>query len=166
MPLIVKDNIDTAALPTTAGTPALADNRPAKDAAALAALLGADGGHGKDSVHEFTRAQLQRRPVQHPPRAIGYLTTGNDVLSSLVTEPTYLRRSTPMSYPWTKKNPALSLFLSSANAWAGTARGVLTKEARRQQAAATSKGAKQLAGFWASALKPPSPGGNKAKRRR
>ncbi len=71
-----------------------------------------------------------------------------------------------MSNPWTKKNPALSLFLSSANAWAGTARGLLTKEARRQQAAAMSKGAKQLAGFWAFALKPPSPGGNKAKRRR
>ena len=71
-----------------------------------------------------------------------------------------------MSSLWTKKNPALSLFLSGANAWAGSARGVLTKEVRRQQAAAMSTGAKQLATFWASALKPPSPGGNKAKRRR
>lgn len=71
-----------------------------------------------------------------------------------------------MANPWTKRNPALSLFLSGANAWAGAARGVLTREARRQQAAAMSTGAKQLVSFWAAALKPPSPGGNKAKRRR
>lgn len=71
-----------------------------------------------------------------------------------------------MANPWTKKNPALSLFLSGANAWAGRARDVLTKEARRQQATAMSTGAKQLASFWAAALKPPSPGGSKAKRRR
>lgn len=38
----------------------------------------------------------------------------------------------PVANPWMKKNPALSLFLSGANAWAGAARGVLTKEARRQ----------------------------------
>ena len=71
-----------------------------------------------------------------------------------------------MTNPWTKKNPALSLFLSGANAWAGAARGVLTKEACRQQVAAVNTGAKQLASFWASALKPPAPKGSKAKRRR
>lgn len=54
VPLIIKDNIDTVAFPTTAGTPALADNRPAKDAAALAALLGADGLlFGKANMHEL-----------------------------------------------------------------------------------------------------------------
>ena len=37
-----------------------------------------------------------------------------------------------MVNPWTKKSPALSLFLSGANAWSGVARGVLTKKARRQ----------------------------------
>ena len=71
-----------------------------------------------------------------------------------------------MANPWTKRNPALSLILSDGNAWAGAARGVLTREARRQQAAATGAGAKQLASFWASTLKPPAPRGSKAKRRR
>lgn len=37
-----------------------------------------------------------------------------------------------MANPWTKRNPALSLFLSGANAWAGAARSALMKEARRQ----------------------------------
>lgn len=71
-----------------------------------------------------------------------------------------------MANPWTKKNPTLSLILSGTNAWAGAARGVLTREARRQQAAAVGAGAKRLASLWASALKPPSPGSNKGKRRR
>ena len=71
-----------------------------------------------------------------------------------------------MADPWTKKNPALSLILSGANAWAGAARGVLTKQVRRQQAAAMGAGAKRLASLWASTLKPPAPGGSKAKRRR
>ena len=70
-----------------------------------------------------------------------------------------------MANPWAK-NPALGLFLSGANAWAGVARSVLTKETRHQQTVAMSTGAKQLASFWASALKPPSRGSNKAKRRR
>ena len=71
-----------------------------------------------------------------------------------------------MANPWTKKNPALSLFLSGANAWAGAARGLVTKQARRQQSAAMSAGAKQVASFWTAALKPPSPGGKRTKRRR
>ncbi len=41
VPLLVKDNIDTASLPTTASTPALAHNRPAHDAAVLRKLLDA-----------------------------------------------------------------------------------------------------------------------------
>jgi len=71
-----------------------------------------------------------------------------------------------MSNPWTKRNPAVSLALSGANAWAGAARSMLMRETRRQQTAAMGTGAKRLASFWASALKPPSPGGNKARRRR
>jgi len=69
-----------------------------------------------------------------------------------------------MANPWTKKSPAMSLFLSGANAWAGAARGAWTKEARRQHSAAMSAGAKQVASFWTAALTPPSPG-KKTKRR-
>ncbi len=54
VPLIVKDNIDTAAFPTTAGTPALANNRPTSDAPALAALFRADALlFGKANMHEL-----------------------------------------------------------------------------------------------------------------
>ena len=54
VPLIIKDNIDSAALPTTAGCRGLAENRPTKDAAVLAALLAADGVLlGKANMHEL-----------------------------------------------------------------------------------------------------------------
>src|SRR3989441_5758252 len=41
LPLLVKDNIDTKALPTTAGTPGLLANRPEADAPLLNPLFGA-----------------------------------------------------------------------------------------------------------------------------
>src|SRR2546428_5994186 len=41
LPLLVKDNIDTKALPTTAGTPGLLANRPRADAPLLNPLFGA-----------------------------------------------------------------------------------------------------------------------------
>ena len=54
VPLLVKDNIETAAFPTTAGTPALTSNRPARNAPALARLLQADGLlFGKANMHEL-----------------------------------------------------------------------------------------------------------------
>lgn len=43
LPLIVSDSIDSAALPTTAGTPGLGDWRPGVDAAVLARALAAGG---------------------------------------------------------------------------------------------------------------------------
>ena len=42
-----------------------------------------------------------------------------------------------MRNPWTKKNPAMSMFLSAANAWAGAARGHATNAMKRQVTAAT-----------------------------
>lgn len=69
-----------------------------------------------------------------------------------------------MAKPWTKKNPALSLFLSGANAWAGAARGLLAGEAQRRKSAAAKAGAKAAAGFWTAALTPG--GGKKGKRRK
>ena len=69
-----------------------------------------------------------------------------------------------MAKPWTKKNPALSLFLSGANAWAGAARGLLAGEAQRRKSAAAKSGAKAVAGFWTAALTPAA--GKKGKRRK
>ncbi len=54
IPLLVKDNIETADLPTTAGTPALRSFRPRRDAPALARLLAADALlWGKANMHEL-----------------------------------------------------------------------------------------------------------------
>ncbi len=54
LPIIVKDNINSADLPTTGGTPALATNRPTSNAAVLQRLL--DEGAilmGKANMHEL-----------------------------------------------------------------------------------------------------------------
>jgi Asp-tRNA(Asn)/Glu-tRNA(Gln) amidotransferase A subunit family amidase len=54
LPIVVKDNIDTAALPTTGGTPALRGHRPPRNAPSLQKLL--DAGAivlGKTNLHEL-----------------------------------------------------------------------------------------------------------------
>jgi len=54
LPLIIKDNINTATLPTTAGTPSLIGNRPRANARVVDALLGAGGiVFGKANMHEL-----------------------------------------------------------------------------------------------------------------
>ena len=54
LPLAVKDNIDTAGVPTTAGTPALRDHRPRADAPIMTALYGAGALLlGKTNMHEL-----------------------------------------------------------------------------------------------------------------
>src|SRR5439155_6770913 len=54
LPLLIKDNINTATLPTTAGTPSLIDNRPRANARVVDALLGAGGiVFGKANMHEL-----------------------------------------------------------------------------------------------------------------
>src|SRR5438445_636361 len=52
LPLLIKDNINTATLPTTAGTPSLIGNRPQANARVVDALLGAGGiVFGKANMH-------------------------------------------------------------------------------------------------------------------
>jgi len=53
-----------------------------------------------------------------------------------------------MKNPWTKKNPFMSMWLSGANAIAGSARGHATAAVKRQSQ-------KQVTDFWTAALTPP-----------
>lgn len=70
-----------------------------------------------------------------------------------------------MKNPWTKKNPFLSMWLSGANAVAGSARSRMTAEAKRQAATAMTQGTKQVVDFWTAAL-PPAPKKCKKKKAR
>jgi Asp-tRNA(Asn)/Glu-tRNA(Gln) amidotransferase A subunit family amidase len=55
VPLIIKDNINTTALPTSGGTPALKDNLPKADAPLVSRLLGAGALiAGKANLHELS----------------------------------------------------------------------------------------------------------------
>jgi hypothetical protein len=67
-----------------------------------------------------------------------------------------------MRNPWTKKNPLMSMWLSGANAVAGSARSRVTAEAKRQAATMMTRGAKQITSFWSGALTAPT----RPKRRR
>ena len=64
----------------------------------------------------------------------------------------------------TSERPLLSMMLSGGNAWAGAARGLMTAQAKRQQAAAMREGAKQVTGFWTTALTGATPKARKKKR--
>lgn len=76
--ILVKDNIDTANLPTTGGTPALRDHRPAADAEVLGPLLAAGAiVVGKATMHEL---------------ALGVTTTN---LAAGITENPYDRSRVP-----------------------------------------------------------------------
>lgn len=54
-----------------------------------------------------------------------------------------------MSNPWTKKNPLMSLWLSSAHKVAGSARAQVATAAKREFSAAQAEAAKQVVDFWA-----------------
>jgi hypothetical protein len=66
---------------------------------------------------------------------------------------------TAMKNPWTKKNPFMSMWLSGANAVAGSVRGHATAAAKRQATTATRRSQKrvqkQVVDFWTAALTPP-----------
>jgi hypothetical protein len=72
-----------------------------------------------------------------------------------------------MTNPWLKKNPFMSLWLSGANRIAGSARGQVAAEVKRQTALATQKAATDLIKFWSGAAKTAvPPAAVKRKRRR
>ncbi len=71
-----------------------------------------------------------------------------------------------MKNPWLKKNPLLSMWLSGANAVAGSARSRATAIAKRQAATMMNEGMKQMTNFWAGALAPPTPPPRKKRKRR
>jgi len=59
---------------------------------------------------------------------------------------------TSMKNPWTKKNPLLSMWLSGANAVAGSARSRANAAVKRQATTTMNQGMKQVADFWTDAL--------------
>ncbi len=71
VPLALKDNLDTIALPTTGGTPGLKSNRPKRDAAVVEKLLAAGAlVLGKCNLHELaygiTSNNAAFGPVRNP----------------------------------------------------------------------------------------------------
>jgi hypothetical protein len=67
--------------------------------------------------------------------------------------------------PWLKKNPFLSIWLSGANAVAGSARSRMSAEARRQTTMMTANLAKDIARFWFGAQIAPPKRKRKIRRR-
>jgi hypothetical protein len=63
--------------------------------------------------------------------------------------------------PWTKKNPFMSMWLSSANQVMGAARGQVSAAAKRQVALTQAEAARQVIDFWSIA----EPAPNKKRRR-
>jgi hypothetical protein len=57
-----------------------------------------------------------------------------------------------MTNPWGKKNPFLSMWLSGANAVAGTARGRIASEAKRQSRIAVNRAASDMFGMWTGVM--------------
>jgi hypothetical protein len=69
-----------------------------------------------------------------------------------------------MKNPWTKKNPFMSMWLSGANAIAGSARSRAIAEGRRQTATMMTTSARQITDFWTGALLTPPPKRKKKQR--
>jgi hypothetical protein len=69
-----------------------------------------------------------------------------------------------MKNPWTRKNPFMSMWLSGANAVAGSARSRALAESRRQTAALMTQSAQQITDFWTGALLTPPKRKNKKQR--
>ncbi len=68
-----------------------------------------------------------------------------------------------MSNPWLKKNPFMSMWLSTANRMAGTLRGQAAAQVKRQATAAATEATRESLKLWTDAVKPAAA---RAKRRR
>jgi indoleacetamide hydrolase len=69
VPLALKDNLDTAELPTSGGTPSLAGNRPKRNAAIVDKLLGAGAiVLGKTNLHELAYGITNNNAAHGPAR--------------------------------------------------------------------------------------------------
>lgn len=75
-------------------------------------------------------------------------------------------KANAMKNPWTKKNPLLSMWLSGANAVAGSARSRATAQAKRQATAMMNEGIRQVTEVWTGALQPPAKPRKKKRRSR
>ncbi len=61
-----------------------------------------------------------------------------------------------MSNPWLKKNPLMSLWLSTANRMAGSFRGQATAQAKRQMKAAVTEATNENIKLWSAAVTAPA----------
>lgn len=57
-----------------------------------------------------------------------------------------------MSNPWLKKNPFMSMWLSSANSLANSARGRMVAESKRQSKTAVTKTTNDIFDIWTEAM--------------
>ena len=60
-----------------------------------------------------------------------------------------------MSNPWLKKNPFMSMWLSTANRIGGSLRGQATAQAKRQVRAAVTEATNENIRLWSAAGLPP-----------
>jgi len=70
-----------------------------------------------------------------------------------------------MTNPWLKKNPFMSMWLSAANAAAGSLRGHAMGQAKRQSATMMAKATQDIVDAWTSGLTASSAPSRKRKRR-
>ena len=62
-----------------------------------------------------------------------------------------------MTQPWLKKNPFMSLWLSTANRMAGSMRGAATAQVKRQVKAALTGATNENIKLWSAAVAAPAP---------
>ena len=71
-----------------------------------------------------------------------------------------------MRNPWLKKNPLMSMWLSGANAIAGSIRGQATAQVKRHAATAMTQATNDALKIWTNAMTPPAPTRPKTKKKR